>query len=99
MRRYVLISADVLVRLLVAVAIDMVEYVIAILLVPMVGDIFDIVGTIACVLTFGWIGLLSVIEFVPYLDILPTCTITFLVWYYLKKKEEERSIRMKIQRL
>lgn len=99
MQRYVLISADVLVRLLVAVAIDMVEYAAAILLFPVVGDIFDIVGTMACVLMFGWIGFLSVIEFVPYLDILPTCTITFLVWYYLKKKEEEISIRMKMQRL
>lgn len=82
-----------------AVAIDMVEYAAAILLFPVVGDIFDIVGTMACVLMFGWIGFLSVIEFVPYLDILPTCTITFLVWYYLKKKEEEISIRMKMQRL
>jgi len=77
----------------------MVEYAAAILLFPVVGDIFDIVGTMACVLMFGWIGFLSVIEFVPYLDILPTCTITFLVWYYLKKKEEEISIRMKMQRL
>jgi len=60
-------------------SIDGIEYIIPILLAPFVGDIYDVVGLIASVSMFGWIGFSSALDLTPGLNILPINTITWLI--------------------
>jgi len=64
----------------VCLTLDGVEYVIPILLTPFVGDIYDVVALVISLYLFGWFGLISALDLVPYLDILPVNTIAWLVW-------------------
>jgi len=80
------------------IVLDISEYVAAVLLLPVVGDMFDVVGIIACLVMFRWIGIVSLFELVPGADILPIFIITWLVWYLLKnkkKKEEQERLQKK----
>lgn len=88
--KHVILTFDELVRLIVCIVFDLVEYAIPILLGPLVGDVLDIVGIGAAVLMFGWIGSLSLLEFLPMADILPIFVFTWFVWYYFKKRREKR---------
>jgi len=74
------VSYGELIRLIICLTIDGVEYLIPILLTPFVGDLYDIVGLVTSIYMFGWIGLLSALDLIPGLDILPINTITWLVW-------------------
>jgi hypothetical protein len=58
-----------------------------ILLFPLVGDFLDVVGIIMCFALFRWIGLISLLELVPGLDVLPIYIITWLVWYLVKRRK------------
>ena len=69
--------------------LDISEYVAAVLIMPLVGDIFDVVGIIACLVMFRWIGIISLFELVPGADILPIFIITWLVWFFLKRQKSE----------
>ncbi len=69
--------------------LDISEYVVAILLIPVVGDMLDVVGIIACFVMFRWVGLISFFELVPGADIFPIFIITWLIWYFLKKRSEK----------
>lgn len=88
--RYVVLTLDELARLVVCIVFDLVEYAVPILLGPLVGDVLDIVGVGVGVLMFGWIGCLSLLEFLPMADVLPIFFFMWSVWYYLKKRREER---------
>ena len=57
------ISYGELIRLIVCLTLDGVEYVIPFLLTPFVGDIYDMVALVISLYMFGWFGLIS------YLDI------------------------------
>jgi hypothetical protein len=88
---YFVFSGFELLSLVLCLVLDISEYVAAVLLLPLVGDMLDVVGIIVCLVMFRWIGLLSLFELVPGADILPIFIITWLVWYFLKKqKKEER---------
>jgi hypothetical protein len=50
-----------------------------------VGDFLDIIGIIACVVMFRWVGIVALLELVPGADIFPVFIITWLIWYFLKK--------------
>ncbi|MDH5451416.1 MAG: hypothetical protein OEX77_11095 [Candidatus Bathyarchaeota archaeon] len=89
--RYFLLTEGELLSLIVCVLLDISEYVVQILVMPVVGDFFDILGTIACLLMFRWVGIISLIEFIPGADIFPIFIITWMVWYYLKKRRERKS--------
>jgi len=86
-----LLTEGELLSLIVCVLLDISEYVIQILVMPVVGDFFDILGTIACLLMFRLVGIISLIEFIPGADIFPIFIITWMVWYYLKKRRERES--------
>ena len=84
--------------LILCIVLDISEYVAAVLIMPVVGDMFDVVGIIACLVMFRWIGFVSLFELVPGADILPIFIITWLVWYFLKKqkkKEEQERLQKK----
>jgi hypothetical protein len=69
--------------------LDISEYVVTILLLPSVGDFLDIVGIIACLVMFRWVGIVSLLELVPGADIFPIFIITWLIWYFFKKRRKK----------
>ena len=68
------------------VTLDIIEYAAVILMMPVIGDAFDVVGILFCFVVFRWIGLVSFVELVPGADVFPIFIITWLVWYFLKKQ-------------
>jgi len=82
---YFVFTEEELLFLVICIVLDVSEYMITILLLPWVGDLLDIAGTIACLVMFRWVGVISLLELIPGVDILPVFIITWLVWYSLKK--------------
>jgi hypothetical protein len=73
--------------LILCIVLDISEYVAAVLIMPVVGDVLDVVGIIACLVMFRWVGIISLFELVPGADILPIFIITWLVWFFLKRQK------------
>lgn len=96
--RYFIFAEDELLFLIVCILLDIIEYIVTILLLPMIGDLLDIIGIIACLVMFRWVGIISLFELVPGADILPIFIITWLTSYFLKKrgkKEKQERLRKK----
>lgn len=74
------VSYGELIRLIVCLVIDGVEYLVPILLTPFVGTIYSFIGFVTSLYMFGWIGLFSALDLVPGLDILPMLTVTWGAW-------------------
>ena len=87
--KYFIFTEKELISLIVCILLDISEYVVAILLMPVVGDMLDVVGIIACLVMFRWVGIVSFFELVPGADIFPIFIITWLTWYLLKKRSEK----------
>jgi len=75
-----------LLTLFVSLSLDFVEYIFPVLMVPIIGDMLDLMGLVFCLIYFGKIGLLSLLEIVPGLDALPLYTATWLAWYILGRR-------------
>ena len=90
--KYIALTLDETAKLVVCVLLDIAEYAFPVLLSPIVGDILDIAGVGAGVIMFGWIGLLSSLEFLPLVDFFPIFIFTWIVWYYLKKEKEKSEL-------
>ena len=73
--------------LIFCVMLDIIEYAAVVMTMPLVGDVFDVVGILVCFAIFRWIGLVSLVELVPGADVLPIFIITWLMWYFLKKQK------------
>ena len=84
--QYFVFTEIEIVSLLFCVLFDVIEYAAAILMMPLAGDLFDVVGILFCFVVFRWIGLVSFVELVPGADVFPIFIITWLVWYFLKKQ-------------
>ena len=84
--QYFVFTEIELFSLVLCVILDIIEYAAVVLMIPVVGDMFDIVGILICIAIFRWIGLVSLVELVPGADVLPIFIITGLMWYFLKKK-------------
>jgi len=87
--KYFVFSEYELLFLVICIILDISEYVITILLQPWLGDILDIVGIVACLLMFRLEGVVSLLELVPGLDVLPIFIITWVIWYYLKRQVKQ----------
>jgi hypothetical protein len=85
--RFIIFTDIELFFLSVCIILDISEYIVAILLLPLFGDILDIAGIIASFLMFNWIGFISILELVPGADILPIFIITWTIWYITKKRK------------
>lgn len=79
---------DELGTLLVCLSLDFVEYIIPILMSPLIGDLLDLAGLVFCFAFFRWVGLISLLEIVPGLDVLPIYTLNWLVWYIPKRRRD-----------
>jgi hypothetical protein len=98
LQKYTSLTSDEILRLVVAVAFDVAEYVFPVLLAPITGDILDIAGVGLGIFFFGWYGLISTLEFLPFVDYFPVFILTWFIWYYVKKeKEKEHTEKIKKQ--
>jgi hypothetical protein len=84
---YIVFSQIELLFLVLCVILDVSEYIVAILLLPVFGDILDIAGIFGSLLMFKWIGIISILELIPGVDILPIFIITWTMWYLTKKRK------------
>jgi len=87
--KYFVFSEYELLFLIICIVLDVSEYVVTILLQPWLGDLLDIVGIVACLLMFRLEGVVSLLELVPGLDVLPIFIITWVIWYYLKRRVKQ----------
>ena len=85
--QYFIFTDVELFSLVFCVILDVTEYAAAVLTMPLVGDVFDVLGILVCFAIFRWIGLVSLIELLPGADVLPIFIITWLIWYFLKKQK------------
>ena len=85
--QYFVFTEIEIVSLVFCVILDVIEYAAAVLTMPVVGDLFDVVGILFCFVIFRWIGLVSLVELVPGADVFPVFIITWLVWYFFKKQK------------
>jgi len=83
-----ILSYSEFVNLVICLSIDIVEYIFPVLMLPLIGDLFDLVGIATCLVLFRVVGLIALLELVPGLDILPMNTITWFVWLVLKRQRE-----------
>ncbi len=79
------------INLIICIFLDSLDYIVPILRVPLIGDLFDLVGLAIAFVLFGWIGLISFLEFVPGLDLLPMSTVNWMIWVYSKRNKERFS--------
>ena len=94
--QYFVFTEIELLSLIFCVILDVIEYAAVVLTMPVVGDVFDVVGILVCFATFRWIGLVSLVELVPGADVLPIFIITWLMWYFLKKQEKRGELMSRI---
>ena len=92
---YFIFTEKELISLVLCIMLDIIEYMAIILTMPVVGDFFDLIGIVACVIMFGWIGLVSLIELIPGADILPVFIVTWLIWYLYNQRKKERTLQTK----
>ena len=85
-QQYFVFTEYELLFFVICIILDISEYMFAILLLPVIGDFLDIVGIVACFAMFRLIGIFSLFELVPGVDILPTFIITWLIWYLAKRR-------------
>jgi hypothetical protein len=85
--KYFVFTEIELFSLVFCVILDIIEYAAIVLTIPVIGDVFDVVGILVCFTMFRWIGLVSLVELVPGADVLPIFIITWLMWYFLKKQK------------
>jgi hypothetical protein len=76
------------INLIICLFLDCLDYIIPIFRLPLIGDLFDLLGLAISFILFGWIGLISLLEFVPSLDILPMSTVNWMIWVYSKRGKE-----------
>jgi hypothetical protein len=86
--KYFIFTEDELLKLIVCLVLDISEYVAVILLMPVTGDLLDLVGIIASFVMFSWLGLISLVELVPGADVFPTFTTVWLIWYFIKTRKK-----------
>ena len=84
---YIVFTEIEILFLVLCIILDVSEYIVAILLLPVFGDILDIAGIFGSILMFKWVGIISILELIPGVDILPVFIITWTIWYLLKKSE------------
>ena len=91
------ISWEELVTLSICLGLDLLEYIAPIFLTPLIGDIIDFVGFIFCVIYYNFWGIFALGELVPGLDIVPFFTMTWLVWYYVRRRRLRKKLNQELE--
>ena len=90
--KYTSLTLDEAIPLIICIAFDVAEYAFPFLLAPIIGDILDVVGVGLGLFLFGWLGLISILEFLPIADYFPIFILMWAIWYYLKKQKEKEEL-------
>ena len=77
---------DEILTLVLCVGLDVIEYLFPPLMMPVAGDLVDILGITVSVYFFNWIGAITFLELIPGLDSLPIFTAAWFIWYYSKRR-------------
>lgn len=80
------------------ITLDVLEYIMPALMLPLAGDVLDFAGFVFCVYYFGWIGFVALFEVIPGLDVIPNFTITWLVWYLMKKRNDQLRLQEELEK-
>ncbi len=87
------VTWEELFTLLICLSLDLMDYALPVLMIPLYGDFLDFAGFAFCVIYFSWIGGVALLELIPGLDVVPFFTLTWLLWYGIRR----RSIRQKME--
>jgi hypothetical protein len=87
-----------LLALAICILLDAIEYILPLMLSPLFGDIWDVLGVVYCIASFGTIGAISMLELIPGLDIIPFYTITWLIWYLNRQEARKNWINSELER-
>lgn len=90
-----LLSPSELTRLIISLSIDVIEYIVPILMLPIIGDFYDLIGLTTSLYLYKGIGAISALDLIPGLDILPINTIAWFVWIILKRQKEAAEHQIK----
>lgn len=91
------ISWEELATLSICLGLDLIEYIAPIFLTPLIGDVIDFVGFIFCVVYYNFLGIFALAELVPGLDIVPFFTMTWLIWYYMRRRRLQKRLDQELE--
>jgi hypothetical protein len=80
------ISWEEFFTLMICLSFDLIEFFVPLFLTPLLGDVIDFIGFIFCVIYYNYLSVLALLELIPGLDIVPFFTITWLIWYYTRRR-------------
>ena len=89
---------DELITLFGCLLLDFIEIIFPLLQAPIMGDLLDLAGLVFCFTFFRWYGVVSLLEIVPGLDILPIYTMTWLIWYIFKRRNELSRLKGQLEK-
>jgi len=87
-----------LATLVVCLSLDFIEFLFPPLMAPLVGDFLDLAGVVFCIVFFRWPGFISFIELIPGIDVLPIFTVTWLIWYFFKRRRDRALMEYQLER-
>jgi hypothetical protein len=91
------ISWEELATLSICLILDIIEFIAPIFLIPIIGDVIDFIGFIFCVIYYNYVGAIALLELVPGLDIIPFFTITWLLWYSLRRRRLKKKLEKELE--
>ena len=83
--------------LVVCLALDLLDYLVPFMAVPLYGDILDFAGIAFCILFFNWMGSITILELIPGLDILPLYSITWITWYINTSRSRRKKLEQELE--
>jgi hypothetical protein len=84
--------------LAICLALDLLDYLVPFLATPVYGDILDFTGIVFCILYFNWIGIITILEIIPGLDIIPIYSISWLTWYLNTSRTSKKKLQEQLER-
>ena len=88
-----LLTWEEMMTLAVCLSIDFLEYLIPLMMTPIIGDMVDLVGIVFTLIYFSWYGALPMLELIPGFDILPLYTITWITWYLQSSRVKKKQLK------
>ena len=88
---------DDITTLTVCLVLDLLDLLIPMMGAPIYGDILDFAGIAFCVLYFNWVGLITILEIIPGLDIIPFYSITWLTWYLNTSRTRRKKLEQQLE--
>ena len=83
-----LLSPTEFMRLVISLSIDLIEYIIPVLMLPLISSLYALIGLATSLYLYRGVGIIAALDLIPGLDILPINTITWFVWLILKRQRE-----------